>query len=373
MKEKVILICYSLDNFESPRGLKWSRIANKLKNKYDLIEIKEKFSNIKSNSRPKSFFTYFKFLRFFRWPDYATLWLLKQLPKIFTISKPKKIISVSHPFSSHIIGLLLKIKFRDVKWIIDIGDPFGIEVKIPANSWIFSPLNKFIERIALRKANIINVNSKELKKSYIRTYQIPENKINVVNPIYDNNSKKYFNFTGGFKMIYGGRFYKNERPISNIIEFADFLRNKEIKFSIDIFGDINAENKKELTNQRLSSFIRIHESLAYDELQKEYSNYDFIINMSNKSDYQVPSKIPELLAQHKPIINITQNNNDYFSKASKNFDHILNFRIEGNNELIVKKFMLLKDKSIRDQRKIDLKIQNELKSFSVDYQIKYYE
>ena len=51
-----------------------------------------------------------KILIKFRWPDYAMLWCIKELVRSFRsdFSSYDRLITSSHPFSSHLIGLLIK-------------------------------------------------------------------------------------------------------------------------------------------------------------------------------------------------------------------------------------------------------------------------
>ena len=84
------------------------------------------------------------------WPDYACLWYLSALKTSKIIKKEKEIrniISISIPFTAHLVGYSLKRRDRKAKWLVDISDPFWFlrDYKLN-NHFFYSGLNKYIER-----------------------------------------------------------------------------------------------------------------------------------------------------------------------------------------------------------------------------------
>ena len=62
-------------------------------------------------------------------------------------------ISVSHPFSSHIIANFIKKNNPHLRWIIDMGDPFCFLTDAQPNNFkIYSKLNKKVERTILNNS-----------------------------------------------------------------------------------------------------------------------------------------------------------------------------------------------------------------------------
>src|SRR5207302_936223 len=63
------------------------------------------------------------------WPDYQWHWhgaALRRSRKLCAIGDISAIVSVSHPFTPHRVGLALKRAQPGLRWLVDIGDPLFI-------------------------------------------------------------------------------------------------------------------------------------------------------------------------------------------------------------------------------------------------------
>ncbi|SVD50459.1 uncharacterized protein METZ01_LOCUS403313, partial [marine metagenome] len=89
-------------------------------------------------------------LKRIQWPDFAWTWIFNArrgtLNHLNSNEAYDIIISVSHPFSSHLVAKSIKHKFQKMKWILDMGDPFCFLVESPPNNFLFyNALNRHIE------------------------------------------------------------------------------------------------------------------------------------------------------------------------------------------------------------------------------------
>ena len=87
-----------------------------------------------------------KVFRLFQWPDESAGWIqsgLRMPMSCIQKSKPDLIITVSWPFSTHVIGLQLKKKFN-IPWLVDIGDPFfqGNPIRKERFNFVSSEINQ---------------------------------------------------------------------------------------------------------------------------------------------------------------------------------------------------------------------------------------
>lgn len=111
-----------------------------------------------------------------------------------------------------------------------------------------------------------------------------------------NNNKK--------KVMFLGSFYKNVRsPEYMFYLFDDLLANNQI--SMDLVG-VSAE----ILNERQKNFpIKCHGRKSIAECKKMMQEADVLINIGNRIDNQVPSKIFEYISSGKQIVNICAMNN----------------------------------------------------------------
>ncbi len=114
------------------------------------------------------------------------------------------------PFSSAVIGVLLKL-FTGKPLVIDLRDVFGLETLMVRNH---SPrfrikINRVIEDIFFRSADILIATTEEMREEYIQQYPFIKDKMFTVHNGFDadymitQRESKYQKFT----IIYHGEFY----------------------------------------------------------------------------------------------------------------------------------------------------------------------
>ena len=60
------------------------------------------------------------------WPDFASLWSIPAFREARRLMREgcDALVTVSHPFTPHLVGLALKRASPAVPWVADMGDPF---------------------------------------------------------------------------------------------------------------------------------------------------------------------------------------------------------------------------------------------------------
>ena len=82
-------------------------------------------------------------------PDDTCIWYFpakRKLLKLLSTEKFDGLITVSLPFTDHLLGLAAKEKYLGLPWIADTGDPFSFQAKAPNSSFLYTPLNKKLEK-----------------------------------------------------------------------------------------------------------------------------------------------------------------------------------------------------------------------------------
>ncbi|HEX5626293.1 MAG TPA: glycosyltransferase [Saprospiraceae bacterium] len=218
--------------------------------------------------------------------------------------KSDLIITVSNPFSSHLIGLTLKY-IRGHSWIADIGDVY---THSPKNHGI-SKLKQTFEDLVLREADHVIVNAQSLKEFYHEHRGMAEDKISVIpNGISVAPSMIAHQPSDTLRLSYIGNTYGGIREGLREMEVLLTTIRKQIptKCRIHLFGS----QFHELENLALQNIdcVTLDTCRNDFELADAYSKTDILLNFAN-SDYPgLPSKLEEYVATGLPIINF------YYSK-----------------------------------------------------------
>lgn len=127
----------------------------------------------------------FRILWFVLYPllwESCALWIFSAFGTGIKVIREKNIQLIytsSGPFTTLLIGLLLKIKLK-IKWIADLRDPFtdGYQWHFPSKlHWYFA---RRIEKWVLNKADHLIVNTPEVKNLFIKRKILLEEKISVI-------------------------------------------------------------------------------------------------------------------------------------------------------------------------------------------------
>ena len=379
---KILIISYYYYPMNNPRSFRWINLSQEfVKNKHsvdvlsfknscdlkyekingvnvfrssDLLSVlkkkfkKNNYSNIKSNKKYRFYNLEFiknYILKIFNsilnnliWPDFAFMWYFtsnKKAIQLFNKNKYNLIITVSHPFTSHLVGLKIKKKYPNIFWIADSGDPFSFGSLSPSNNFnIYSSLNKIVENKVFLKANYLTVTTEGTKNIYINLFKNISNKIKVIPPLYDKasiNSQNDLIFLNDNKIIlsFFGALYKdirNPKPLLNLLNLI-ISNNKLLsdKIELHFYGEINDCIDIIEEFPLIKKNIFIHGLIKKEEAYYKMKSSDILINIGNKSTYQLPSKIIDYISVKKPILNICSINNDSSKKYLSFFPFVFNY------------------------------------------------
>ena len=251
-------------------------------------------------------------------PDSKILWVpfaVITAIKLIKLHKINIIFTTSPPHSAHFVGLITKM-FTSVKWIADFRDDWTGGESQPCPTVIHTIINKFLEKIVLKKADHIVgmcdhlTNILKIKSS---TYT---NKFSTIMNGYDSEdflpllntplNKK-------FTITHCGSISKVSDPepflkaISILFKEKSYLTNQiNIQFiGADIFGNLD----RILHKYDLSHIIKPIKYLPHNEaLSKTMSSHMLLLTILKKSDEEIiTGKIFEYLASGKFILLITSN------------------------------------------------------------------
>jgi len=268
----------------------------------------------------------------FAWPDYAMFW-------IFTIYKNKKkihddydiIISISLPFTSHVCAYLLN-KRLNAEWYMDIGDPFSLKkFSSENNKFLFSFINRFIEKKYYKIASKIIFTHKEASELHMENFNIPSSKIVNGYPIgrIDKNLlSKSINYNYSQKPLkigYFGIFTDKVRDPENYLKFV----HNFYSYKFEHFWYTNQESKKFLNKINNNQIHNIYDLVSRDKAIKiMLEDMHILLSIGNFNKYQLPSKVIEYISLGKPVLHFAEIKEDPLYKFE---DLFRNFKIINKN------------------------------------------
>lgn len=224
-------------------------------------------------------------------PEFEISYLIFKKKK--EITQFDSIISIAAPFAVH-FGIGLLDLEKKTTWISDCGDPF---IKNP-----FEKYPAYFKRIEMwwaKKTTYITVPFEKARSAYPTENQ---DKIHIIPqgfPIIKNLDKNYVpNKIVTF--AYSGNVYPVLRDPTGLL---NHLSSIGIEFKFIVYTktpEIFLRYKKTLGER-----LEIKEFIERENLLNELSRMDFLININNNSDSQLPSKLIDYAMCRRPVINIS--------------------------------------------------------------------
>ena len=215
------------------------------------------------------------------------------------------IIAISTPFIC-ILGTsyyLRKHHFKDsCVMIADSGDPFYYSKQNNLAPWF-----KVVERNAYKQFDYLTIPVETAMPGYNRL--IPESKIRIIPQGFNMNSLRLFKgeHQKPVKFAYSGVFYMDIRNPEFLFAFLDkqtsdyefhwFMRYEDPAFTnmLEKYPNLKAKTIKRV-------------ALGRDELLYELSRMDFLLNLENTSNTQLPSKLIDYGMVERPVFSCNKEN-----------------------------------------------------------------
>ncbi len=281
------------------------------------------------------------------WPDASFLWIWPSWQysrKLCRSEQFDAVITVSHPFSGHVIGLLLKQSFPAISWLADSGDPFCyMEESAPNNFKLYRRLNHRIEKKILQSVDHFTVTTNGTAFIYQQLFSESAKKICVIPPLLQDaflcekkNTKNFFE-KNAIILFFAGTFYddiRNPRPLlvllDRMVTHSPLLRDK---LQMHIFGSPEILNKALDDYPTLFPRVHCHDKVPHNYIVNAMQQATCLVNIGNKTSYQLPSKIIEYMSTGKPILNICTITDDSSSNILVNYPFHMNILVGQYDDL----------------------------------------
>jgi len=274
------------------------------------------------------------------WPDGSCVWYFAGKKKALQLQQQfdfEAIVSISPPYTPHLVAAAVKRRFPKVRWLMDIEDPFSFsEAVFINNRTLYQQYNYKKEGQLLTLADAVSVTVQKARELYIKYFSNIINKIKVVPPLYSLASFEE-TFSKDVNVIhvgYFGAFYDPIRTPDYLLELFYQLQEEYPDFNkkliLHFFGEITPvfQSIFEYYTSLLPN-VKIHGLVTRERAAAAMNTMDFLINIGNTTDYHLPSKCVDYLMSGKPIINLSYCKNDPFTDFMKNYPFILHLDVSG--------------------------------------------
>jgi glycosyltransferase involved in cell wall biosynthesis len=274
------------------------------------------------------------------WPDYACTWYLpatRKVSELLDSGRYEGMVSVSHPFTAHLVALRAKARYLRVSWTVDMGDPFSFVEDTPANNRrLYGALNYRIERRVFEVADAVAVTPQAAEK-YAGEFPESAEKMRPVPlplPQVERGERedRVFPADGKLRLVFIGTLYRSiRRPDFLLRLFAELLQKRPgLRPELHFFGNVEeCRESFEPYRELLGSNIFLHGVVNHSEALRAVEESDVVVNIANNTLYQLPSKVMEYAAAGKPVLNIASIEDDSSAKFFDSYPAALNIVARG--------------------------------------------
>lgn len=180
------------------------------------------------------------------WPDYACLWQRQALAcaqSMISHWEPEALVTVSNPYSCHLVGLAIRKQQPGIRWLADIGDPFSLE-EAPAvnNRALFSERNRRLEQQVFEQANVVSVTTEATARAYAAAIPSTRKAI-VIPPLVDSEigpPPVEVKSDGVKRLVFCGRLYSQLRgPGPLLAAFGRFVEQHPVpRWELHLYGEV---------------------------------------------------------------------------------------------------------------------------------------
>lgn len=237
----------------------------------------------------------------------------KAAKALIQAERPDVIVTFGYPYSMHIVGTMLKRKFRDIFWIADYGDPWaGTPVtEMPRPAWR-RWLDKWLEASCLQRADLVTLTTAPTLHLYEAEFPFLGGRTAVVEMGYDPDDfaaiapmTRPAEMENKTVFLHAGRVYPAARDPKPFIDAVVQLKyNRSDLFSqlqVILLGETDPEVLALIKNSgaeeafHIIDWVPIADSIAWMKAA------DNLLLFGNKGGMQVPGKIYQYIGSGQPV------------------------------------------------------------------------
>lgn len=280
------------------------------------------------------------------WPDYACGWVIPAARKARSLCAAHNydwIISVSHPFSGHVVGMLAKAQAPQSKWFVDISDPYCLmREPSPNNRLFYGWISRAIEGRVIAGADALSVTTESTHRLYENEFPVSIGRMRVIPPLLsisglDRPSTRQVD--GVTRLVFVGTLYSRLRSPKHLLACVSALKTMlpQLRLELHFYGAINdCGDDLASCSEVVRNCLFVHGMVSRDTVVQAMIDADVLVNIGNDSESQLASKVIEYMAVGKPILNLVSIDRDASIGALADYPSTLTiFRSHGEPDLEV--------------------------------------
>lgn len=249
--------------------------------------------------------------------DHQRFWTSKAVREADLIIAAQSVdimLSTFSPAAAHIAAGKIAVRHPKLKWIADYRDLWS-QNHILSAKWLFKPLERFIEKRTIAKADYITTVSAPLAEDLCRFVRnrVP---VSIIYNGYEgshlrNLPASALHIQKPLSIVYTGTIYKGRRDPSpllialNDLEAEGIIKEGDIK--VEFYGNANDNLMSIVQLCGGEKWITIKGYVPYKEAIRVQQKADFLLFLeSNKKDARgvLTGKLFEYLIANKPILGV---------------------------------------------------------------------
>lgn len=257
------------------------------------------------------------------WPDYACLWqrhAVRQAEALYRQAGYDYLVSVSHPFTCHLIAQRMKRNHPDITWLVDVGDPFCLLKETPTNNHaLYKRKNVNAEGEVFGLADAIGI-TPEAIASYKALFPKSAHKMHVIPPMLSMKmmltaaeAPRRMSQGQVIKLVFIGTLYRSIRNPQTMLQLFESMLQTSYgeQLQLHVYGNLNDCRDLFTPYEALiSDKIIIHGVVEHHIALQAMREADILINISNRTPLQLPSKVVEYASTGNRILNLTELESD---------------------------------------------------------------
>lgn len=273
------------------------------------------------------------------WPDFACGWVLpatRAARQLCARHRFDWVISVSHPFTGHVVGLRTDPQAWGAKWLVDIGDPFHLMSEpSPNNRRLYAGLNRRVEARILARADAVCVTTEATQRLYEQHFAVPPTKLRLAPPLLSLPTRPAGTAAGSrpfLRFVFVGTLYRQLRNPAHLLACFEALMAAlpERRLELHFYGAVNdCADVLAACPPHVAQALFVHGMVARARVQEAMQDADMLVNIGNDSASQLASKVVEYMAMGRPILNLISIPDDTSAQALSDYPATLTLHRSG--------------------------------------------
>jgi hypothetical protein len=271
------------------------------------------------------------------WPDFACLWYPAARAEAQRLAETEGVdalVTVSLPFTGHLVGLALKRRDPSLPWLVDIGDPFSFFHRTTLNNHaLYARRNHRAEAEVLRRADAVAVTTEPTAERYAEMFPESADKIRVVPPLLSPIAVDAPARNGGpLRLVFVGTLYRNFRSPDFLLDFFHALEEETGRpMELHFYGELHdCADCFGRYPESVGRRVLLHGPVGRAEAYRAMLGADLLVNIGNDTRYQLPSKVVDYASTGGPVINVVRSDEDSSVRFFERYPAALTLVDHGN-------------------------------------------